>query len=92
MIGCSLLSVEGLGDKHVAADGIDVVDTTRGLVGSCSSDAVADAYVLILIWADLRRIRDTSSTQSKNLLFSQSFYSFSAFERKVQIVQEQFVT
>ena len=54
MEGGSLLSVQGLGDKHVAADGIYVVDATRGLIGSCSGDAVADADILILIWADLK--------------------------------------
>ncbi len=54
MEGGSLLSVQGLGDKHVAADGVYVVDPTRGLISSCSCDAVADANVLVLIWADLR--------------------------------------
>lgn len=49
----SLLPVEGLGHKHVATDGVYVVDPTRGLISACSCDAVADAYVLVLIWADL---------------------------------------
>lgn len=49
MEGGSLLSVEGLGDKHVAADGVYVVDPTRGLISACSCDAVADADVLVLI-------------------------------------------
>lgn len=49
MEGGSLLSVQGLGDKHVAADGIYVVDTARGLISACSGDAVADANILVLI-------------------------------------------
>lgn len=47
--GGSLLSVQGLGDKHVAANGIYVVDATRGLISACSCDAVADANILVLI-------------------------------------------
>lgn len=54
----SLLSIQGLGDEHVAADGVYVVDATGRLIGACSSDAVADPYVLILIRADLRRNRE----------------------------------
>lgn len=50
----SLLPVEGLGHKHVATDGINAVDPTRGLISTSSCDAVADAYVLVLIWADLK--------------------------------------
>lgn len=53
MEGGSLLSVQGLGDKHVAADGVYVVDPARGLICACSCDAVADADVLVLIRADL---------------------------------------
>lgn len=49
MEGGSLLSVQGLGDKHVAADGVYVVDPTRWLISACSRDAVADANVLVLI-------------------------------------------
>lgn len=47
--GCSLLSVQGLGDEHVAADGVDVVDSARRLIGARSGDAVADADILVLI-------------------------------------------
>lgn len=49
MEGCSLLSVQGLGDKHVATDGVYVVDSTRGLIGTCSGNAVAYADILVLI-------------------------------------------
>lgn len=49
MEGGPLLSVQGLSDKHVAADGVYVVDPTRRLISACSSDAVADANVLVLI-------------------------------------------
>lgn len=45
----SLLSVQRLSDEHVAADGVDAVDSARGLVGARSRDAVADANILILI-------------------------------------------
>ena len=45
----SLLSVQGLGDKHVAADGVYVVDATWGLISAGSGDAVADANILVLI-------------------------------------------
>lgn len=54
----SLLSIQGLGDEHVAADGVYVVDATGRLIGARSSDAVADPNVLILIRADLRRNRE----------------------------------
>lgn len=47
--GCSLLSVQGLGDEHVATDGIDVVDPARRLISARSGDAVADADILVLI-------------------------------------------
>lgn len=45
----SLFSVQRLRDKHVATDGIYVVDATRGLIRACSCDAVADADILVLI-------------------------------------------
>lgn len=53
MEGRPLLSVQGLGDEHVAADGVYVVDPTGRLVGARSRDAVADSNVLVLIRADL---------------------------------------
>lgn len=53
MEGGPVLSVEGLCDKHVAADGVDVVDAARRLIGAGSRDAVADPHVLVLIRADL---------------------------------------
>lgn len=65
VVGGSLLSIQGLGDKHVSADWVYVVDATGRLIGARSSDAVADPYVLILIWADLRKNRETSSTGRK---------------------------
>ena len=49
MEGRSLLSVQGLGDEHVAADGVYVVDPTGGLISACSRDAVADAGSFVLI-------------------------------------------
>lgn len=49
----SLLPVQGLSDKHVAADGVDVVDPTRGLISTCSCDTVADSNIFVLIWANL---------------------------------------
>lgn len=54
MEGGPLLPVQGLGDEHVAADGVDVVDAARRLVSAGSRDAVADAGSLVLIGADLR--------------------------------------
>lgn len=54
--GRPLLPVQRLGDEHVAADGVDVVDAARRLVGSRSSDAVADPHILVLVGADLERI------------------------------------
>lgn len=45
----SLLSVQWLGDKHVATDGVYVVDSIWGLISACSCDAVADADILVLI-------------------------------------------
>lgn len=45
----SLFSVQRLRDKHVATDGIYVVDATRGLIRTRSCDAVADADILVLI-------------------------------------------
>lgn len=53
MEGGPVLSVEGLRDKHVAADGVDVVDAARRLIGAGSRDAVADAHIFVLIGADL---------------------------------------
>lgn len=70
MEGGSFLSVQGLCDKHVAADGIYVVDTTRGLISACSSDAVADADILILIRADLRTEREKRGEQRGKSVFS----------------------
>lgn len=49
MEGGPVLSVEGLCDKHVAADGVDVIDAARRLIGAGSRDAVADPHVLVLI-------------------------------------------
>lgn len=49
MKGGPLFPVQGLGDKHVAADWIYVVNATRGLISPCSRDAVADTSFLILI-------------------------------------------
>lgn len=57
MEGRPLLPVQRLGDEHVAADGVDVVDAARRLVGSRSRDAVADPHVLVLVGADLERVR-----------------------------------
>lgn len=54
MEGGPLLPVQRLGDEHVAADGVDVVDAARRLVSAGSRDAVADAGGLVLIGADLR--------------------------------------
>lgn len=54
--GRPLLPVQRLGDKHVAADGVDVIDATRRLVGSSSRDAVADPLVLVLVGANLEQI------------------------------------
>lgn len=55
----SLLSVQGLGDKHVAADRVYVVDPTGGLISARSCDAVADANILVLIRANLRAESET---------------------------------
>ncbi len=49
MEGGSLLSVQGLGDKHVAADRVYIIDPTGRLISACSCDAVADADILVLI-------------------------------------------
>lgn len=57
MEGRPLLPVQRLGDEHVAADGVNVVDAARRLVGSRSCDAVADPLILVLVGADLERIR-----------------------------------
>lgn len=57
MKGRPLLPVQRLGHKHVAADGVDVVDAAGRLVGAGSRDAVADPHVLVLVGADLERVR-----------------------------------
>lgn len=73
MVGGSLLSVQGLGDKHVATDGVYIVDPTRGLISTCSSDAVADANILILIRADLRKTKRNKFNREENVFFSAGF-------------------
>lgn len=82
MEGGPLLPVQGLGDKHVAADGIYVVNSTRRLIGAGACDAVADANVLILIRADLRRFRQTSSTEMKICSLVPAFQIFLHFAIK----------
>lgn len=47
--GGSLLSVQGLSDKHVAADGVNVVNAAGGLIGTRPGDAVADAGIFVLV-------------------------------------------
>lgn len=59
MEGGPVLSVEGLRDKHVAADGVDVIDAARRLIGAGARDAVADPHVLVLIRADLEAQHNT---------------------------------
>lgn len=72
MEGGSLLSVQGLGDKHVAADGVYVVDPARWLIGTCSCDAVADADVLVLIRADLGTEPEKKLNKGENLIWTKS--------------------
>lgn len=67
---CSLLSVQRLRDKHVAADGVYVVDAARGLIGACSGDAVANANVLVLIGADLWTEPDKPDSTERKICFS----------------------
>lgn len=84
MEGGSLLSVQGLGDKHVAADGVYVVDPTWGLISAGSGDAVADANVLVLIRADLKT---EPEKEEKNLSFSAGFCN-----RKHKMIRAKIVT
>lgn len=65
-----VLSVEGLCDKHVAADGVDVVDAARWLIGTCSCDAVANSHVLVLIRADLEAEQHKQVQQGSRTLES----------------------
>lgn len=79
----SLFSVQGLRHKHVAADGIDVVDATRWLICAGSCDAVADADVLVLIRADLRAQKQTNMfNREENLSFSPGFSGFISLSAK----------
>lgn len=53
MVGGPLLSVQGSGDKHLAVHRVDVVHVNGRLVRPCSSDAVADPFLQVLVRADL---------------------------------------
>lgn len=63
MEGRPLLPVQRLGDEHVAADGVDVVDAAWRLVSSGSRDAVADARLLVLVRANLERNQNQKDTR-----------------------------
>lgn len=92
MEGSSFFSVQRLGDKHVAVDGIYVVDTTRGLISACSGDAVADAHILILIRADLRTEPEKQVEQrGKSFFFFSPFKLCLQLQQKVQNVQSRTV-
>lgn len=95
MEGSSFFSVQRLGDKHVAVDGIYVVDTTRGLISACSGDAVADAHILILIRADLRTEPEKQVEQrGKSFFFFLVLSSFACnCNKKYKMFRaEQYVT
>lgn len=93
MEGGSFLSVQRLGDKHVAADGIYVVDTTRGLISACSGDAVADADILILIRADLRTEPEKQVEQrGKSSFLVLSSFACNCNKKYKMFRAEQYVT
>lgn len=94
MEGSSFFSVQRLGDKHVAVDGIYVVDTTRGLISACSGDAVADAHILILIGADLRTEPEKQVEQRGKSFFFLVLSSFACnCNKKYKMFRaEQYVT